>query len=389
MKIRFRNWTVIFLILSVILLFPAAVFCQGPELSVSGTATNGSPDGEVPIGALATIQFFTEDEWGNSYETTIQQDGSFIFTNLSAEAGNSYVIYLEYLHVVYTSPQSILDENSQTGIEITVYETTESADDIQINEVYFLIYPEPDRIQITEVYQIMNRGVYAYTGSKSNAEYPITFTWSPPDGAQSVKMSEPGLGQRFFQAGNLYYDTYPIRPQPYIHEVVFSYEFPTTDRLLITKQLEFPVKSIYIAGNTERFDVAENSNFQKTQMQTNDVGLVNVYLGGPYSAGEKFSFAIVQQQVSPEEPGTGVIFNTEASSLIMGISALIIAIMISIALVKKQELLSCPEKIRPEIQKIIALENQLQGKEISKTDFEHQRNSLISKIIDQLDDDNI
>ena len=380
MKIRYKNWKFIFLIIPVLLFFPAAAFCQGANLSVSGVAINGSPDGKVPSGALATIQFFTENEWGNAYETTVQQDGSFIFTNLSSEAGNSYVIYLEYLNVVYTSPQSILDENSQTGIEITVYETTESADDIQINEVYFLIYPEPDRIQITEIYQIMNQGVYAYTGSSSNSENPATFTWSPPDGAQSVKVSEPGLGQRFFQAGNLYYDTYPIRPQPYIHEVMFSYEFPTTDRLLITKQLEFPVKSIYIAGNTERFDVAENSNFQKTQMQTNDVGLVNVYLGGPYSVGEKFSFAIVpQQQVSPEEPGTGVNFKTEASSLIMGISALIIAIMISIALVKKQELLSCPEKIRPEIQKIIALENQLQGKEISKADFDIQRNSLISK----------
>ena len=386
---KFRSRKFIFLTILILLLFPAKAFCQETGPSVSGKVINGTPNGKVPAGMTATLQFFTEEEWGNSYETTVEQDGSFVFKDLSSEIGNSYVIYVEYLGAVYTSPQFILDDNDYSSIEIVVYETTESTEDILINELYFLIYPEDDLVQITEVYQIINQGAYTFTGSPADVEAPATFRWTPPEGARNVKVSEPGLGQRFFQNGDQYYDSYPIRPQPYIHEVVFSYEIPSLRNLPIKRQLEFPVQSIYITGNTERFSVAEKDSFQKTQTQANEFGVGDVHLGGPYASEEEFSFTLELQQAPSETLTTGLTPDSRGKNLVMGISAFIIAVIICIAMIKGPELSGCPEEIKPEIRKIIALEDQVERNEISKADYKDQRNRSISKIMKWIDGKNI
>ena len=382
---RIKVWISILLAIPLLMLLPARSSAQGIGPGVSGKVVNGSPDGQVPTGTTVTLQFFDEETWKNTYNTEIQQDGSFILDDLSAEIGNSYVVYVDYLNAIYTSQQYVLDENGNSSVEITVYETTDRAQDILINDLFFLIYPHDDRIQITEIYQMVNPGSYTYIGKKSGPQENATFTWTVPDGAQNLKVGEPGLGERFFADEDKYYDTYPIRPQPYIQEVYFSYEIPSSQHLLMIKSLEFPLEAIYIAGNTGQFEIVENEGFKKSQMPDNALGIGEVYMGGPYQAGEDISFSIEISESASQKSKLGSLFVFERQNMILGVSAFIIALIICIAIIKNPDSPVCPEEIKSEINKIYELENKLQLKTINKEEYENSRKEIISRIIVYVD----
>lgn len=79
----------------------------------------------------------------------------------------------------------------------------------------------------------------------------------------------------------------------------------------------------------------------------------------------------------------------EPQTLILGLSAFVISIILSVALIKRLDLQSCPEDIRPEIQKIVALENQFSLKEIDERVYKEKRHQLIAKIMKQMDDGDV
>ena len=160
---------------------------------IAGAVINGTPNGSLPEGGQVTIQFYTDQALGNSYTTDLNPDGSFDFNDLSGEVGNYFVVFMEYKGVVYSSTETQLLADDNPKVQVMIYETTDTQENIIITNVYYLVYPGDNGYQLTEVFRIENRGQRTYIGKMVDGVLS-TFSWAPPQGAQDISFLESSTG---------------------------------------------------------------------------------------------------------------------------------------------------------------------------------------------------
>ncbi len=230
-------------------------------------ATANKPQGDVEV-TLRVFEGNTEVETKTGW---VDSAGNYTFEGLSTDHSTLYVVEGRYKDVTYFSnqPGIFTPDNSETMLNLNVYETTTSAEDIGIAQFHYLMSFAPDMLNVVQIFVLGNRGNQAYIGQNGQ-----TFSFTLPEKARSVTFQNDENGTRFVQTAQGYADTAPITPGEESQSIVAMYGLPYEDNLTIKIPLPADVASANVLMQDQG---AELSSDQLQFVETRE------FQGDPFS----------------------------------------------------------------------------------------------------------
>ena len=367
------------------LVFSGAAAQGEGDATIRGSVTNNTPNGAVPTGAPVTLQFFDEGTWTNIYTNTLQTDGTFLFTDLESEVGNDFVTRIVYGEVEYFSEPAVFE--GEIEVEILIYEPTDNAALIQVDQAHFFIVPSANTIQVAEYYLIGNSGDRAFVGTLDAATgVRTTINFAPPKGAINLTFDGPGLGERFIGDEMKFSDTRAIPPGNATIEVSFVYDFSEDQTLTIERVMEIPIESVVfiVSGGDVGLQGPglEFSGIMDTQM-----GPAASYSVGPLAALDPLAFTLVPlMEDQPAQP----VDNTPAEpsprtrdagvETGVGVVTLIVASLISYQIWKAPTRVAMPKDAQPLLLQMAELDNNYELDGTDRVSYMKQRAALKQRI---------
>ncbi len=360
---------------------------QSGEFPVTGQVTNGTPDSTVPADLPVTLHTFSVPgmEETGVYTTTLTTDGSFSFDVPTPEAEDAFMARVVYQNVAYTSDIVTIEaEQTELDLPVTIYEITESRDDIQITQLHLFINRVEDGIQIGEYHLVGNAGNRTFVGVKdAETEQQTTLNITLPDGAKSLNFDGPGLGERFIERENGFADTEPIPPGDATTRVLFSYELPYASMLpseeggregmQVERAFDLPVASIVILISDEGLALEGEGIVPGSEMDTS-MGTALSYTAGPLAAGETLAFRLVER--AAEEQGGRGTREQGSGGVAIGLVSLAVAVAIVYWLWQSPASGPAPAQARPLVEKIAALDADFEAGDISERKYRKRRREI-------------
>lgn len=387
-----RRLTALGLLIVLLALLPTVAFAQ--EIVVTGTVTNGTEGGALPVGEAVTLQFYSEGLWTNIYTTTLAADGTFRFGDLASETGNTFVTHVVYQDVHYYSEPSTLE--AATAADILIYEPMDDISFVTIEQAHLFIVPMGDRVRIAEYYIIGNSSDRTFAGSENTDGAFTTLTFRLPPGASNLNFDSAGLGERFVGDVTAFADTLPIPPGNATVDVDFSYELPFSQDMRIERALDVPVNLVALIINSETIGL-EGEQLVPGGMMNTQMGPSASYSAGPLAAGETLAFGFGEQTMtapagtsSGDAPSTTTgaarprVRNTSQETGI-GIVALALGGVASYLIwTSATATPPMPDRARPLVEEIAALDASFVAGDVDEADYQQQRATLKRRLHTQL-----
>ncbi len=188
---------------------------------LTGQVINGSTDqsvGNIEV-TLHALSGETEVE---KFTAQTDSDGRYTFENLTTDHSMQYAVEGSYNDIVFMSEQPAVfpPGNTETTLDLIVYDTTSDDEAISISQFNYLIAFGPDSVQAVQIFVVSNSSNQVYTGQ--NGE---TFVFSLPSNAES-EVFDGDFGGRFVKRDGGYADSLPIRPGQDSHGIHSRYLIP-------------------------------------------------------------------------------------------------------------------------------------------------------------------
>lgn len=185
---------------------------------LNGTTTQPLAQTEIKLHILQG-----QAEIGTQTATT-DDEGRYSFEALSTDPSIQYRLESGYEGIFYVSPEpatfSAADGN-ETTLDLTVYDTTASDEEIYVTQLHYLLSPGLTDIEVIQIYVVGNHGDKAFVGQEGQ-----TFPFTLPDGAESITFQGDLTGNRFTQLATNYVDSEPVIPGEEGSTVVVMYRLP-------------------------------------------------------------------------------------------------------------------------------------------------------------------
>ncbi len=161
-------------------------------------------------------------------ETRSDANGIFQFRDVDTSPSNIYIVATQYKGVTYSGDISFKQGETNVGIDLSVYETTEENVGLKISNASLIIagFDEADRKVIAmEVISLLNPSEKTYIPNPRGPQGPMGLPrFSLPPGATDLTVHE-GIDQtQVIQVDRGFGVTSPILPGP--TEIIFAYRFP-------------------------------------------------------------------------------------------------------------------------------------------------------------------
>jgi hypothetical protein len=300
MKARLITVTGIFLIL--LTLSPFAVNAQA-EGVIEGRLINGTESGSSTTGQTVTLLTYLDDIETGARETLTDDNGMFLFEGLDTTSGYSYQAKTVFRSVEYGSEKLEFAEGSaDLTIELPVFDSTESDNDISIMSSHVIIYVEVGYLYITEYYLFLNNSDRTYIGDpySGNASQRETLRLSLPRDAENLQIGDGQMDSYVQLAQGGFIDTMPV--QPGTKEVAYSYITEYSEgRYTYLQDVFYPIGNmeLLINGNvsiTHSELMIENEPFQS------QVESFQHYTAMDVTPGQQLSLVLAESTSS----GTGI-----------------------------------------------------------------------------------
>jgi len=219
---------------------------------------NGTIDGQIVQGtanadALApqevSLMAYMSFTPVATFTTTTDVDGGFAFENLSADPDVVYFLGTRYGGISYGTDLISLSEISPTlTIEVAVYETSSDDSGLRLTRVHWLVDHAPGQLRVRQVVGVANDLDTTVTGRLvDGSDAPVTLALPVPANATDVEFQDGALGGRYQRAGDLIYDTTPIRPGPQSRQVLIGYTIPYSNTAAsLVADFAYPVESMNV-----------------------------------------------------------------------------------------------------------------------------------------------
>ena len=138
----------------------------------------------------------------------------------------------------------LMDAESGDMVElpILVYDSTQDLAGLTADRVHiFLNFPQPDRLQVVELFVISNTSDLVVIPEQ--AGQPVV-RFVLPEGAENLQFEEGTLGERFVKTENGFGDTAAILPGDTSHQILFAFE------MLYKRKMTFPAVPSGCPGST-------------------------------------------------------------------------------------------------------------------------------------------
>ncbi len=203
--------------------------------AVNGTTKDGaSSAGAAPVILRAL------DMNGEVFSRTAVLDavGVVTFTGLPQRSDYFYQAELDYAGGrFYGAPTQLLTATQLVKDVVPFYETTADASGIRIANVLFAVQNVSEgELTMVEIYEFDHAGTQAFIGEKGR-----TLRISAPAGAQNLRFDGLGLGKRFFQEGDVIFDTDVVGPGAPAQRITMIYEIPYRNAASFSREVFYPV----------------------------------------------------------------------------------------------------------------------------------------------------
>lgn len=352
--------------------------------TVIGQVINGTPGGEIPVGAPAELVVLDNGDVTDVFTGTIAADATISFDGLDLEVGRTLVIRLPYRGVTYLSDPLILSEEGSTNSEIRIYETTNDDARIYVEQAHLFLVPGGEVMHIAEVYAISNNGDRTYVGEQTTTGDQATLSFSLPADFGNLNVSDSGSGQRYARDESSFADTRPIIPGIATVEIRFSYERPFQDELRLTRDLDIPIQSVLLLLQGEEL-VAEGPDVTFNGVIETQMGNSASYLVGPLAADEDLIVTIAAQpdSVATQEtksPSLSSVSAPKISEIVVGVGALAVAGLATFALWAPARVPEMPDNVRPLLTAIARLDRDYADGNVDESIYRSRRAALKRKL---------
>jgi hypothetical protein len=372
-------------ILVILALLPGVALAQSTGgIAVTGSVTNETLGGTLPVGDPVTLQFYSQGEWVAIYTTTLSVGGTFRFTDFATDVGSDFVTHIVYQDVDYYSSPTKLTDETDVVADIAIYEPTTDPSRVVIDQMHYFIVPSGDSVRdatvrIAEYYLIGNTGDRTYIGAENADGMRTTITFIPPVGASDLYFDGPGLGERFVGDITRFEDTRPIPPGATVIDVDFSYQLPFTAGMRIERVVDLPITSVALIVSSDSIGISGSGLTPQGVMDT-QMGPAASYSAGPLAAGEPLAFTFVPQTMTVTGTGSGATAGTRTANptrdALLGVAALALAAFVGYRLWKPASVPPPPAAARPLLEAIAALDTCFAAGGLPEETYHQEREAL-------------
>jgi len=284
--------------------------------TIEGVLANGTVGAAISAGQMVTLYALTPDGGAPMFTRTAASDagGHFVFDNLAASPAILYVVQTSYQQVHYVSAPLIFAHGGLTlTTPITVYETTDDASSIRVEQLHLFLSFAPGRVKVEELFIIVNSGDRAYIAGDG-----MSLHFYLPPGAENVRF---GDGGRYKLTTEGFADTQAVVPGA--AQVAAAYELSYNgSRLDLELVMSYPVRSIVVLAPEAglRLNSAQLTAAGWRQTQS---GSMMSYVGGNLAAGQSLVLHLSGAPgVAPNEAAMPLLPLIGAALLLVAASAI-------------------------------------------------------------------
>ena len=238
------------------------------ESTVQVSVYNGTLDRNA-TGIPVTVQVFLEDTEIYRVDGVSNMDGNLVLSIPVDDADKSTTIAsVLYKEVRYFSEAAFLSNDTQTRLNLTMYEPTNESNFISISSESAIVFQQPKVDSLLHVVQIItyeNSSRETFVGSAPGTRSVLHIPL-PPMAFDVKNVSDPG-SLELDPVANQLYSTAPALPGK--NEIVVSYKCLYTDDVFIwSKSFQYPYQNIVLAIPS-RFKIGSSTGW--ISMQTQDI----------------------------------------------------------------------------------------------------------------------
>jgi len=247
-------------------------------------ATTNQPQGNIEVKLLA----FQNETLVNTLTTQTDENGRYTFEDLATDHSIFYMVEGSYQDISYSSqPVPFVPDSNETTLNLEVYETTTSAEAVELDRLNYLVSFDPGSLSIIQLFVLSNSGNATYIGQNGQ-----TFSFELPAAATDVRFQ--GDAENYItQTENGYISTEPVLPGQEGLLIAAIYAVPYEgDRL----SFEIPVPAELNSLNLLMQDIgAELSSPQLQFVESREVpggGKFSIYSGSNLAEGSSVTLEL-------------------------------------------------------------------------------------------------
>lgn len=214
---------------------------------VRGQVSNGTGDGTLPAGLTVTLRVFDSQLNQETFETTVADDGSFIFEDAPIRADNVYIATTTYADRIYNSDmRSGNTTEAELDLPITIFETTQDSSVVSISSFLVQISGAGNGLQVAQLLTFSNNSdrVFSLDETLEGNRHP-SVTIPIPAGAQNLNTADETNRYVVSEDGTTLTDTQPLFPgEDHIIHVIYTLPYSGSARfeLPMRYSVEGPVR---------------------------------------------------------------------------------------------------------------------------------------------------
>ena len=233
-----------------IALIPSVPAAAGADDGViQGQVINQTEDGSSTADTAISLMISIDSAEVDSATVQTDAEGRFEFDGLSTESGYGYQMTLTFQEIEYSSAAiSFNPGETSRSIDIQVYDSTDSDENILIADSYTVIYTERSILGVSEYYQFYNHGDTYYIGTTEvtdNGDKEI-LRFTLPAGATDLQYLTGLVEGNVIDTEDGFIDIMPLPPGE--KEVAYSYNLvPNSGTYNFSQKFHYPVYNYTLA----------------------------------------------------------------------------------------------------------------------------------------------
>ena len=210
--------------LAALFLLPVRLYADH-SVTITGRVVNGTAGGAAPSDLEVVLHIISDGERVDVTSSRTGSEGRFNFQGVESDAGAIYALTASYQDVLYSvslDPAALEDP-----VEVLVYETTSSLEDLHIDADVLLIRESKKdswSLSAFEVVSLVNEGDRTFVpdldqpGSMNFLRFPL------PAGSTNLEVRSDLSGGEIITVGRGFALTAPVTPGS--HQVTYTYRLP-------------------------------------------------------------------------------------------------------------------------------------------------------------------
>lgn len=362
---------------------------------ISGEVRNETEGGMVPDGFEVALLGLRDGEITDQQVKTVNDnDRLFEFSNLDNDEGVEYRLAWEYEGV--KDQIFIADQVTPENIEVIIYETTDSMEDIRVG-AHATIIPSAtgsDRIMgVLDLVTIRNEGDQTFKPDPSDPNFTglNMIRFSLPEGFKELAVDSVLPQGQLLEINSGFAMTNPVPPGQ--HEILYSYAVNYSGNSLnFTRTLAFGADEVRVLIPPEYGNVLGDG---MAVTRTTELGntVYTEFAGNGYEPGFKMDFTVenlpqpgIFIRMNESLPGDNIVI----FGLPIAIAAAMVGLVIYVLINNRRQKLSIalsPDAHSEILRQIINLDERLENGEIGADEHRNIRNVLTTKALGELEEE--